>query len=405
MTLADTVQMLHYKEVLGSALALVVSAFFDGAVLLICMGIQQYWIFPSFQKKTKFDRLVCTKCHATATQRSYDTAVSKDGVREGVPASPNEKEIVVVLPASVAKSSAVRKWRSQPRRISTKGNPMLPLRLTKKIGSSRVAPSTCRFVGPGPSPLGYHGAVDCPGVKVEKRTGLERDSWRGVLIPKCWTKRWTRNSEQEHEVVRSALGCKGTGDESIDEEYTWSVCRMLRGWSDFYGDDTRSERITFSQVPTIARNDSPRGFSYGKCGDFCRFDGAEKEEVSTVVVSLYRAVFLILRKQKQKINKHKYVRHWPTASALCQFELMSAEPPEDAKPKLNLVISLLEAHMFSLNDSEKILVHLSSYSALDKMRASVLTRLGTFGFVYDVSDCLQLIPLPSSAVGGGWRRD
>jgi D-arabinose 5-phosphate isomerase GutQ len=33
---------------------------------------------------------------------------------------------------------------------------------------------------------------------------------------------------------------------------------------------------------------------------------------------------------------------------------MSAEPPEDAKPKLNLVISLLEARMFSPSDG---LVH------------------------------------------------
>jgi hypothetical protein len=33
------------------------------------------------------ERLVCTKCYATTTQWSYDTAVSIDGVR----ASPNEK--------------------------------------------------------------------------------------------------------------------------------------------------------------------------------------------------------------------------------------------------------------------------------------------------------------------------
>ena len=102
---------------------------------------------------------------------------------------------------------------------------------------------------------------------------------------------------------------------------------------------------------------------------------------------------------------------------------MSAEPPEDAKPKLNLVISLLEARMLSpsdglvhnlttravgitvkvkanmqfkkifevaevcrdllvvithtsylpcRNDSEKILVCLSSHSSLDKMRISNL---------------------------------
>jgi hypothetical protein len=34
---------------------------------------------------------------------------------------------------------------------------------------------------------------------------------------------------------------------------------------------------------------------------------------------------------------------------------MSAEPPEDAKPKLNLVISLLEARMFFPSDG--LLVH------------------------------------------------
>lgn len=112
-----------------------------------------------------------------------------------------------------------------------------------------------------------------------------------------------------------------------------------------------------------------------------------------------------------------------TLHSIHHSQVMSAEPPEDAKPKLNLVISLLEARMFSpsdglvhnlttravgitvkvkanmqfkkifevaevcrdlflvithvsyssfRNDSEKILVRLSSHSFLDKMRISNL---------------------------------
>ena len=43
--------------------------------------------------------------------------------------------IVVALPPSGAKSSASRRSRSQPRRMSDSGNPSLPLRFTKNVGN------------------------------------------------------------------------------------------------------------------------------------------------------------------------------------------------------------------------------------------------------------------------------
>jgi hypothetical protein len=60
---------------------------------------------------------------------------------------------------------------------------------------------------------------------------------------------------------------------------------------------------------------------------------------------------------KNKQTQILDVRHLPTVScasltlhSIHDSQVMSAEPPEDAKPKLNLVISLLEARMFSPSD-------------------------------------------------------
>src|SRR6266702_1853472 len=103
--------------------------------------------------------------------------------------------------------------------------------------------SNIHFVGRGPSPLGYNGAVGCPNATVQKRSGLERDAWRCSLnqvdvvcdIP-CVLMvyypivlqevlgRWC--PEQEHEIVISVLGCKCTSDESVDEDI--SRCESLR---------------------------------------------------------------------------------------------------------------------------------------------------------------------------------
>lgn len=76
--------------------------------------------------------------------------------------------------------------------------------------------------------------MSCPGAKVKNRIVLERDSWRvalyGVDIMQdmpCTLMVYNPEvldevlgSEEKREVVRSVLGCKGTSNESVNEEVT-----------------------------------------------------------------------------------------------------------------------------------------------------------------------------------------